>query len=186
MAPYLVACIYRQCRHAAYSRSLIFSLNYSETYFELVRKPLTVIIVTLSVVCTLKGMSRWSIQRIKAMLLWIVYAMFFVNTVNMRIKACNVLNAMFVDTVDTGVCGFYTTLYTEKWGVKTVLLKWPLAPAKREAYLKSLPSCGFSCSTVQGGSFIKRFLSCIDSIDVTFCDHIQFQARGPPRDPCID
>ena len=23
------------------------------------------------------------------------------------------LNAMFVDTVDTGVCGSYTTLYTE-------------------------------------------------------------------------
>ena len=29
---------------------------------------------------------------------------------------CNALNAIFidtVDTVDTGVCGFYTTLYTE-------------------------------------------------------------------------
>ena len=30
------------------------------------------IIVTLSVVCTLKGMSRWSIQRIKAILLYCV------------------------------------------------------------------------------------------------------------------
>ena len=39
--------------------------------------------------------------------------MFFVNTVNMKIKACNALNAMFVYTVNTGVCGFYTTLYTE-------------------------------------------------------------------------
>ena len=39
------------------------------------RKPLTVIIVTLSVVCTLKGMSRWSIQRIKAMpfVYWVWY-----------------------------------------------------------------------------------------------------------------
>ena len=37
----------------------------------------------------------------------------FVNTVDMKIKACNAVNAMFVDTVDTGVCGFYTTLYTE-------------------------------------------------------------------------
>ena len=37
----------------------------------------------------------------------------FVNTVDTNIKACNPLNAMFVDTVDTGVCGFYTTLYTE-------------------------------------------------------------------------
>ena len=43
----------------------------------------------------------------------IVYAMLFVNTVNMNIKACNSVNAIFVDTVDTGVCGFYPTLYTE-------------------------------------------------------------------------
>ena len=42
------------------------------------------IIVTLSVVCTLKGMSRWSIQRIKAMLLCIVCAMLFVNSVDMH------------------------------------------------------------------------------------------------------
>ena len=38
---------------------------------------------------------------------------FFVDTVNMKIKACNALNAMFIDTVNTGVCGFYTSLYTE-------------------------------------------------------------------------
>ena len=59
------------------------------------------IIVTLSVVCTLKDMLRWSIQRIKAMLLCIVYSIFFVDTVNMKIKAHNALNAMFVETVDT-------------------------------------------------------------------------------------
>ena len=47
------------------------------------------------------------------MLLCIMYAMFFFDTVNMNIKACNALNAITVDTVDTGVCGFYTTLYTE-------------------------------------------------------------------------
>ena len=67
------------------------------------RKPLTVIIVTLSVVCTLKGMSRWSIQRIKAMLLCIEYGILFVDTVDTKIKACNALNAMFVDTVNTTV-----------------------------------------------------------------------------------
>ena len=61
------------------------------------------IIVTLSVVCTLKGMSRWLTQRIKAMLLCIVYAILFVNTVDMKIKACNALNAMFVETVNTTV-----------------------------------------------------------------------------------
>ena len=64
------------------------------------------IIVTLSVVCTLKGMSRWSTQRIKAILLCVVYAMLFADTVDMKIKACNALNAMFVDTVNTGVVAF--------------------------------------------------------------------------------
>ena len=59
------------------------------------------IIVTLSVVCTLKGMSRLSIQRIKAMLLCIVYAMLFVDTVDTKIKARNVFNAIYVETVDT-------------------------------------------------------------------------------------
>ena len=47
------------------------------------------------------------------MLSCIVYAMLFVDTVNMNIKVCNALNALFVNTVNTGVCGFYTTLYTE-------------------------------------------------------------------------
>ena len=56
------------------------------------------IIITLSVVCTLKGMSRLSIQRIKAMLLCIVYAMLFVDTVDTKIKACNAFNAIYVNT----------------------------------------------------------------------------------------
>ena len=59
------------------------------------------VIVTLSVVCTLKGMSRQLIQRIKAMLLCIEYGILFVNTVPTKIKAHNALNAMFVKTVDT-------------------------------------------------------------------------------------
>ena len=58
-------------------------------------------------------MLRQSLQKIKAMLLCIEYGILFVDTVNMKMKACNALNAMFVCTVDTGVCGFYTTLYTE-------------------------------------------------------------------------
>ena len=58
------------------------------------------IIVTLF---TLKGMLRRSIQRIKAMLLYIVYGILFVDTVNTKIKARNALNAMFVETVDTTV-----------------------------------------------------------------------------------
>ena len=35
------------------------------------------------------------------MLLYIVYGIFFVDTVDMKIKASNALNAMFVETVDT-------------------------------------------------------------------------------------
>ena len=45
---------------------------------------------------TVKGMSRQSIQRIKAMLLCIEYGILFVDTVDTKIKACNALNAMFV------------------------------------------------------------------------------------------
>ena len=37
------------------------------------------------------------------MLLCIEYGILFVNTVNMKIKACNALNAMFVEIVDTTV-----------------------------------------------------------------------------------
>ena len=50
---------------------------------------------------TVKGMLRWSIQRIKAMLLCVEYGILFVDTVDMKIKACNALNAMFVKTVNT-------------------------------------------------------------------------------------
>ena len=46
------------------------------------------------------------------MLLCIMYGMLFVDTVDMKIKARNALNAMFVNIVNTGVCGSYTTLYT--------------------------------------------------------------------------
>ena len=48
-------------------------------------------------------MSRQLIQKIKAILLCIDYGILFVDTVNMEIKACNALNAMFVETVDTTV-----------------------------------------------------------------------------------
>ena len=57
-------------------------------------------------------MLRQSIQKIKAMLLCIEYGILFVNTVDMKIKASNAFNAMFVDTVNTGVCGSYTAPYT--------------------------------------------------------------------------
>ena len=51
------------------------------------------------------------------MLLYILYDILFVDTADTKIKARNVLNAMFVKTVDTGVCGSYTILYTEYYDV---------------------------------------------------------------------
>ena len=48
------------------------------------------------------------------MLLCIVYGILFVDTLNMKLKAHNSLNAMFVKTVNTGVCEvwkLYSTLY---------------------------------------------------------------------------
>ena len=44
------------------------------------------------------------------MLLYIVYGILFVNTVNTKIKGCNALNAMFVETVDTTVKTIHTFL----------------------------------------------------------------------------
>ena len=38
------------------------------------------------------------------------YGILFVDTVNMKIKASNAFNAMFIDTVNTGVCGSYKHL----------------------------------------------------------------------------
>ena len=39
---------------------------------------------------------------------------------------------MFVEIVNTGACGSYTTLYTEYYDVWKLCIKWPLAPAKGE------------------------------------------------------
>ena len=91
-------------------------------------------------------MSRQSIQKIKAMLLCIEYGILFVDTVVTKIKASNAFNTMFVDTVDTGVCGSYTTPYA---GVKT-LHKVASRPCQegRLLYCVSLPAWGFSCSPV--------------------------------------
>ena len=59
------------------------------------------------------------------MLLCIVYAIFFVNTVNMKIKACNALNSMFVDTVDNGIVAFtqHCIQSNEVWKLYSTLYK---------------------------------------------------------------
>ena len=105
------------------------------------KKPLTVIIVSLF---TLKGMSGQSIQRIKAMLLYIVYSILFVNTVDMKIKACNALNTMFVKTVDTLVFVALTqhliqNKYYEVWKLCSTLYKVASHPSIQNTSTCFLP-----------------------------------------------
>ena len=109
----------------------------------IVRKPLTVIIVTLSVVCTLKGTCQ--------------YTLFDVRGVEIheykRSKQCqrcqrystdfNALNAMYVEDVEDGVCIQSKYCYlshscrrVSKMSNTIVLcIQWPLTPARREGYL---------------------------------------------------
>ena len=77
--------------------SLIKSLNYSETYFKLDSEE-----VTYCDHCDLiyiKGHVKTIDTKDQSNA--IVYGIFFVDTVDMKIKAHNALNAMFVETVDT-------------------------------------------------------------------------------------
>ena len=62
----------------------------------------------------------------------------------MKIKASNEFNAMFVDTVNTGVCGSYTTPYAD---VKT-LHKVASSPCQEGRLLCEPSILGFSCSPV--------------------------------------
>ena len=68
--------------------------DYIKSNFHVIRSLHIKIYIVLWMYITVKGMSRWSIQRIKAMLLCIEYSILFVNTVHMKIKVCNALNAM--------------------------------------------------------------------------------------------
>ena len=81
-------------------------MNYSEIYFELDSEEAT----HCHLICCVYFKGHVETVDTKDQSNAIVYAMLFVNTIDMKTKACNALNAMFVDT---GVCGFYTTLYTE-------------------------------------------------------------------------
>ena len=71
------------------------------------------------------------------MLLYIVYGILFVDTVNTKIKACNVLNAMFIKTVDTLVFVALTQHLiqsTMRCENSTLLcIKWPLTPPRGKA-----------------------------------------------------
>ena len=77
-------------------------MNYSETYFELDSEEATHCDHCHLICCVyIKGHVEMVNTKIKAMLLYIVYGILFIDTVDTKIKACNVLNAMFVKTVDT-------------------------------------------------------------------------------------
>ena len=71
------------------------------------------------------------------MLLCIEYGILFVDTVDTKIKACNALNAMFVETVDTLVFVALTQHLiqsTMRCENSTLLcIKWPLTPPRGKA-----------------------------------------------------
>ena len=70
------------------------------------------------------------------MLLYIVYGILFVDTVDMKINTRNTFNAMFVETVNTLVFLAliqYLIQTTMRCENSTLLcIKWPLTPARRE------------------------------------------------------
>ena len=61
----------------------------------------------------------------------------------------NGLNAMYVEDIGDGVCGFYATLYAEYRFMskmsKILCIQWPLTLPGGKAHC-SCPSCGFSSS----------------------------------------
>ena len=117
------------------------------------RKPLIQPIVTLSVLCTLKGTCQ--------------HTLFDLGGVEIhkykRSKQCQrcqrystdfkVLNAMYVEDVEDGICGFYATLHTDYCYSShscqryyCTLYTGPLTPPGGKAIYLSLPPCGFSSS----------------------------------------
>ena len=146
------------------------------------------IIVTLSVVCTLKGMSRWLIQRIKAMLLCTEYGILFVDTVDTKIKAYKALNAIYVDTVDTRQGSLMhsmlsmSTLSIQKH-IHTFLpitflifngFSIPKKFWKAETQgFSTIPSILYmSTLSIQGkGSLMHSMLSMSDTVDTVFTPH---------------
>ena len=124
-------------------------MNYSETYFELDSEEATH--YHLSDVC--KG--QVETVNTKDQSNAIVYGI-FVDTVNMKIKVCNALNAMFVETVDTLVFVVLThdLMQSTMRCENSTLYKVVSCPCQEGRlfvtvqHLKSLPSCGLSCSPV--------------------------------------
>ena len=90
-------------------------MNYRETYFELDSEEAThshplLPIVTLSVVCTLKGACQYTVQRIKATH---VYVKMMLKGSKEPFTVLIVTHVTQVERVESGVCSFYATLHTE-------------------------------------------------------------------------
>ena len=95
-------------------------LNYSETYFELD--------------------SEEAIYCDHCHLICCVYIKGYVETVDTKDQSNAIVYGMFVNTVDTGVSGSYTTLYTEYyevWKLYSTLYKVASCPSQREGYCRS-------------------------------------------------
>ena len=139
-------------------------MNYSENYFELDSEEATHCHHCHLISCVyIKGCV--SIQRIKAMHVCVKMMLTGSKealTVLIVTQALTVLIVTHVTQVESGVCGFYATLHTEYCTVTQffthvervesvkyyVLYSIYRAPhsSRREGYLKSLSSCGFSGS----------------------------------------
>ena len=74
------------------------------------RKPLIVIIVTLSLVCTLKGMCQYTVVRIKAMH---VRVKMMSKGSKEALTVLIITHVTQVERVESGVCGSYTTPYAD-------------------------------------------------------------------------
>ena len=111
------------------------------------------IIVTLTVVCTLKGMCKYTVQRIKEM--HICVKMMSKGS-KYALTILIVTHVTQVERVESGVCSFYTTLHTEllnlllmSKGLKVYSLYTVASCPCQEGrllYCVSLPSWEFSCS----------------------------------------
>ena len=73
--------------------------------------------------------------------------------------------------------------------MKTLLcIKWPLAPPRGKAIVLCLPSCGFSCSPIQRGSFFNFRLDLSTTRVITVKMHSQspiLKTKGVVSNPVI-
>ena len=140
-------------------------MNYSETYFELESEEATHCHLICCVYIKVHVKTVNTKDQSNAIKYWVWYLVCRHCQYKDQSKQCNAFNAMFVDTVNNGVCGSYTTPYAEYYEVWKFCIKWPLAPAKREGYLfvwKAFRLGGLAVhQSVQGGSFV-NFLGLVN------------------------